>query len=147
MCLLCFLCGAFGMNWLMQDHRQNELYASPWIEMVINHTCDEIDVSADLLLTQLLDSNDRLLNKVITEDTVTRFENLVLRKVCFAHCSLVSARVLTFLGVLLLAGQASQVSGHLEVVLLMPWSGGALQPNFSDELAVWQQLQRTDDAP
>ena len=81
---------------MVQDHRQNELYASTWIDLIIHHTCnsvDENDVSSELLLSTLLDSNDRLLDEVITVDTVRLFENLVVTKVRSAEttCALATA--------------------------------------------------------
>ena len=67
-----------------QDFRQNELYVSTWIPVVIEHTCratGERDLFADLLLSELLSNNERLLDEVITADTVAQFEALVLSQV------------------------------------------------------------------
>lgn len=65
----------------VQEYRQNELYAAAWIDMIIEHTCRATggsDLKAEVALSSLLNNNARLLDEVVTSDTVELFESLVL---------------------------------------------------------------------
>ena len=87
----CPQCGSPVYIWscgaMLQDYHQNELYASAWINRVIDHACQsgDVDLGAGVLLTELLSNNERLLDEVITPETIDRVVGLVLSQVCFGR--------------------------------------------------------------
>jgi hypothetical protein len=67
----------------MQDVRQNEMYASRWMPVLIRHACSpsSVRMGAKDTLMGLLRDNDQLLECSITQETMAQFEEqLLLRK-------------------------------------------------------------------
>ena len=69
----------------MQDFRQIELLAAPWLDPFIEHTClasendNDIPSMARSTLTELMNNNMQLLEEAITDEKMKLFESLLLK--------------------------------------------------------------------
>lgn len=59
----------------IQEYRPNELYASQWLDLMINYSLGELDekIQANETLTELIDNNQRILDTRIKRETISKF--------------------------------------------------------------------------
>jgi len=64
----------------IREYRPNEIYASQWINMFMNHTLstnEDTDLKAEATLTELIDQNKKILESRISKDTISKLINML----------------------------------------------------------------------
>lgn len=68
------------LRYAIKEYRPNELYASQWIDLIIDQslkTSDKNDIRAGQTLTELIDNNQRILESRIKQDTILQFVDIL----------------------------------------------------------------------
>lgn len=68
------------LRYAIKEYRPNELYASQWIDLIIDQslkTSDKNDIRAGQTLTELIDNNQRVLESRIKQDTILQFVDIL----------------------------------------------------------------------
>lgn len=71
------------IRYISQEYRPNELYASQWLQLVIEQaleTGDLNDINASATLTELMDNNKTVLETRIDADLIKKFINYLIEK-------------------------------------------------------------------
>jgi uncharacterized spore protein YtfJ len=77
------------MHLSVKGYRQNELFVSAWIDMIIDHACRSstgVSIHAEDALLVLLDNNVQLLDEVVTPAIIQKFVALVQQQVRRVTC-------------------------------------------------------------
>jgi len=64
----------------IQEYRPNELYASQWLQLIINQSLEtngENDINAGLALRELIDNNRKILEYRINKDIIFSFVSIL----------------------------------------------------------------------
>ena len=80
--LLFKLCYALIKN-TIKEYRPNEIYASQWLELMMDHTVKSSiinDINAEPTLTELIDNNRKILESKIKKETIAKFMNILDEK-------------------------------------------------------------------